>query len=99
MLRKNGTHLVRASVVRSVAGLHAKKISGRVPAVMNGTLSIQPESAPHASISGLKLSAYRVVAGRRIRSGIDRSVGATVRIRSGLGVFRHNLICASCGLI
>jgi hypothetical protein len=41
---------------------------------MNGTHSILEASAPPASTSGLRLSAYLVAAGRRIRIGTRSNV-------------------------
>src|SRR5262249_33547663 len=54
---------------RSAAGRPAKKTTGRALAATNGTRLIQVESAPAAFISGLKLNAFLVAAGRHTRSG------------------------------
>src|ERR1017187_4151970 len=59
----------RASAARSAAGHPAKKTSGLAPADTNGTPSIPEASALPASISGLRLSAFLVAAGRHIPIG------------------------------
>ena len=53
----------------------AKTISGRTSVGMSGTRSTREGCARHASSDGLKPSAYRAPAGRRIRCGI-RNEGA-----------------------
>ena len=50
-----------------------RKTDGFAPAGMNGTHSILEASAPPAYTSGLRLSAYLVAAGRRIRIGTRSS--------------------------
>src|ERR1700688_2762200 len=72
--RRAGSHLVRASAVRSAAGRPAKKTDGLVAAETNGTLSIPGASALPASISGLRLSAFLVAGGRRTRIGTRREL-------------------------
>ena len=57
-----------------MAGRPARKTVGHVPAAMNGTLSIPEASAPRAFISGPKLNAYPVAAGRRIRFGTRNNI-------------------------
>ena len=51
------------------AGRLARKTNGFAPAAMTGTLSIREACALHAFISGPKLNAFPVAAGRRIRFG------------------------------
>src|ERR1017187_2584785 len=67
--RKARVLLIRASAARSAAGRPAKKTDGLVTADTNGTPSIPEASALPASISGLRLSAFLVAAGRHIPIG------------------------------
>jgi hypothetical protein len=76
--RKARVLLIRASVARSAAGRPAKKTDGLVAAETNGTRSILEACVPRACISGLRLSAYLVAAGRRIRIGMRGNASGTV---------------------
>jgi hypothetical protein len=58
-----------ASAARSAAGRPGKRTSGSAPVAMSGTRSTREASAQPACTSGLKPSAFRALAGRRIRIG------------------------------
>jgi hypothetical protein len=80
-----------------LCGGRPARAAGLVPAATSGTRSTWADCVPPASINGLRLSAYLVAAGRRIRSGIrshevqspcvkvhSRSVNEELKIASGL---------------
>jgi hypothetical protein len=58
----------------------ARKTNGSAPVDMSGTPSIWARVAPPACTSGLKLSAYRAVEGRRIRTGIRTESVNTMKL-------------------
>ena len=58
---------IRASAARTAAGRIANKTNG--PAGKSGTRSIREAFAQHASVNGLRPSAFHAVDGRRTRSG------------------------------
>lgn len=60
---------IRASAARTAAGRIANKTNGPAPAGKSGTRSIREAFAQHASVNGLRPSAFHAVDGRRTRSG------------------------------
>jgi hypothetical protein len=91
--RRAPVPLIRASAVRSAVGRPAKKTDGFVTADTHGTRSIPEASALPASISGLRLSAFLVAAGRRIRTGMGSNSQqmANLKVASELLDFVSNL--------
>ena len=67
---KNTIHPALAFAAPYAVGHPARKTFGRAPVAISGTLSIREACALHAFISGPKLNAFPVAAGRRIRNGM-----------------------------
>ena len=92
--RRVSTRPAPASGARCAAGRRAKKTNGSAPADTNGTRSTREECVPLACTSGLRPSASRAAAGRRIRIGITihdfRNRGTSRSCTSRIGKCEKN---------
>ena len=97
--RKASTRPALAYDVHYAVGRPARTTAGLVPVATSGTRSIREECARHASISGLRLSAYLVAAGRRIRIGMSSDELAPVRKLCSAIVIRRFVVAYLQNLI